>query len=384
MSDKHQWAPRLSQVLILVLLLTLAGCGAFWKATVVAPDGSSFVVNHRVLNDLTALYGKEQGLPVERVLVKAGHRAVECLVATEPGGTRHEFGWAAAAVDAWWQKDGQLTIGGETFAVSLLEVEAPALLGQVQASITDIAPTTAAALGLPVPAQATGQALQTPATSARQALLLFLDGLGYLRYDQAQREGLVPHLTELGEPLIGLTVYPPITSVASAAVLTGAPPEVNGVDRRGIRKTETETLFDVATRNGLEVVAVEGEALPFNLRATDTQLSGDWDGNGSTDDNVLANTLLILETTKPDLLYVHIHGIDDTAHTYGPTAPEALDAIRQVDVAVGKLIDVLPADTLILVFADHGQHPVVEEGRLGNHGQLLDTDMFVPIWVAKK
>jgi hypothetical protein len=381
-----QRAYRPIGLLILVLLIVLVAYGPSltWQATVAAPDGSPFVVNGRVLSDLIDLYGEEQGIPVERLLVKAGHHAVERLVATEPDGTRHEFEWAAVAANAWWQKDGRLAVGGETFRVSQLEAKAPALLGQVQASITDIAPTAAAALGLPAPAQATGQALQIPATGTRQVLLLFLDGLGYLRYDQARSDGLIPNLSALGQPLIGLSVYPPITSVASAAVLTGAPPEVNGVDRRGIRKTDVETLFDVAARGGLQAVAVEGEALPFNLRAIDVQLSGDRDGNGSTDDNVLANTLLALETTKPDLLYIHFHGIDDAEHTYGPAAPEVSDAIRQVDAAVGELIDALPADTLILAFADHGQHPVEEEGRLGNHGQLLDTDVFVPIWVAKK
>jgi len=355
-----------------------------WQATVANPDGSSFVVNRRVLSDLTELYGEEQGLPVERVLVKAGHRAVERLVATEPDGTRHEFEWATVATNAWWQKDGRLTVSGEAFRVSNLEAIAPVLLGQVQASITDIAPTAAAALGLPAPAKATGQVLRLPGTNTRQVMLLFLDGLGYQRYEQARGEGLTPNLSKLGEPLLGLSVYPPITSVASAAVLTGAPPEVNGVDVRGIRKTETETLFDVAVRSGLEVVAVEGEALPFNLRAAKVDLSGDRDGNGSTDDNVLANTLLVLETTEPDLLYIHFHGIDDAEHTYGPAAPEVSEAIGQVDAAVGELINALPADTLILVFSDHGQHPVVEEGRLGNHGQLLDTDIFIPIWVVKK
>jgi predicted AlkP superfamily pyrophosphatase or phosphodiesterase len=200
-----------------------------------------------------------------------------------------------------------------------------------------------------------------------------------MRYVEARDAELIPHLAELGEPLVGLTVYPPCTSVATAALLTGAPPQVNGVDRRGIRKTDVQTVLDVATAAGLCVAAVEGEALAFSLGSAEAQLSGDRDGNGMTDDNVLANALDVLENGMPDLFYVHFHGIDDAGHAYGPGAPEEEQMLREVDAAVGQLLQAVPTDTLVLVFADHGMHAVDEERRLGNHGHLIERDMFIPI-----
>jgi predicted AlkP superfamily pyrophosphatase or phosphodiesterase len=205
-----------------------------------------------------------------------------------------------------------------------------------------------------------------------------------VRYLEARNAGLIPNMAALPEPLVGLTAYPPSTRVGTAALLTGAPPEVNGVDGRKTRKTELETLFDVASAAGLRVVAVEGEALAFNLRGAKVQLSGDRDGNGSTDDNVLANALAVLEAGMPDLFFVHFHGIDDAGHTYGPGAPEEESTIREVDAAVGQLLDTLPADTLIIIFADHGMHRVEEEGRQGNHGDLIARDMFIPIFMTIK
>jgi predicted AlkP superfamily pyrophosphatase or phosphodiesterase len=127
-------------------------------------------------------------------------------------------------------------------------------------------------------------------------------------------------------------------------------------------------------------VAVEGDALAFNLRSAGVQLSGDRDGNGSTDDNVLANALAVLNEGMPDLFYVHFHGIDDAGHTYGPGAPEEEAVIHEVDAAVGQLLTALPADTLVIIFADHGMHRVEEEGRLGNHEHLIERDMFIPIF----
>jgi hypothetical protein len=383
----------------IVLLTILTSCGPSWEATVAGPDGSDLAVDAGVLEYLvgattergTDPAGEEGGVALERVLWAAGHYVIERLVLVEPEGARHEFAWPAVAGDAWWREDGQVAVGGEAFPVARVEAEPPALLGQVEARITGIAPTVSAALALPRPAQASGRALEVPRTD--QVLLLFLDGFGYVRYLEALEAGLIPNLAALPEPLLGLTEYPPSTRVGTAALLTGAPPQVNGVEGRGVRSTDAETIFDVAGAAGLEVAAVEGEALAFNLRAAEVQLSGDRDGDGSTDDNVLANALDVLgcasggctgDAAMPDLFFVHFHGIDDAGHTYGPGAPEEVAAIRQVDAAVGRLLGALPSGTLTIIFADHGMHRVEEEGRTGNHGHLIERDMFIPIFVTTK
>ena len=378
-------------VSLCLVCLALVACRAGWETTIVASDGSAYTVDASTLKALKTYIEEEegqQGVPLERVLWDAGHPLIEQLTLVQPDGTRIPLDWAASAGGdssvgtVEWLRNGQLKVGGQAHRVERIEVQPHALYSQVQASITDLAPTTAAALGLPAPAQATGRALD--ARHADHVLLLFLDGFGYVRYSEALVAGLIPNLAALGEPLVGLTVYPPCTSVASAAVLTGAPPQANGVDQRGIRKTETETLFDVATEAGLGVVAVEGDALAFNLRNAEMTLSGDRDGNGSTDDNVLANALAVLEEGMPDLFWVHFHGIDDAGHTYGPGAPEEQAAIQGVDDAVGQLLQAVPAKTLIIIFADHGMHQVEEEGRLGNHGHLIERDMFIPVFLVTR
>jgi len=215
-------------------------------------------------------------------------------------------------------------------------------------------------------------------------LLILLDGFGYAWFELARDAGAAPTLSALDEPLMALTTYPPSTSVSMASLLTGAPPQVHGVDVRGERKTETQTLFGVVSTAGRDGVAVEGESLPFNLPGVTLELSGDRDGNGSTDDNVLANALAVIEAGMPDLLFVHLHGVDDTGHTYGPGSPEQLATIRVVDAAVGDLIEAVPEDTLILIVADHGQHRVEEGDALGNHGHLIIEDMLIPIWAFEK
>jgi len=367
--------------LALTLLVALVGCGPSWEATLIQPDGSPFTVNRDTLDSL-AEFAEEEGVPVERVLFAGEHYAVERLIVTDTDGTRREYDWAQAAIDAWWQDDGQVAIDGETFPASRVEVEPPALLEQVEASIVDIAPTIAAALDIAAPSQATGRALDAP--RADHVLLLFLDGLGYVRYTEALADGLIPYLATLEKPRVGLTTYPPCTVVSTASLLTGAPPSVHSATQRNIHKTETETLFDTATAAGLRVVAVEGYAVSFNLRSAELRLSGDRDGNGSTDDNVLANALAVLEEGMPDLFYVHFHGIDDAGHEYGPGAPEEKAKIREVDAAVEQIVEAAPPGTLVIVFADHGMHAVNESGRLGNHAHLIERDMFIPVQLTMK
>lgn len=374
------WVFRWSLAVIMLLGLLGCGVGRSWSVEVLRADGSTFVVDADVYERLRGPAELVTGLSVDRVLWEAGHRAVAMIQVSDLQGKVHRFDWPSEASDAWWLKNGQVSIGGKALAAARIEADPPALLHDVQGDITDIAPTVAASLGLPAPAGSTGRVLDAPAAS--HAALIFLDGFGYVRYQEALQAGLIPHLAAFGDPLLGLTVYPPSTRVGTAALLTGAPPSVNGVDQRFIRHTELETLFDVATEAGLEVVAVEGESLAFNLPNAMVTLSGDRDGNGSTDDNVLANALTVLEQRMPDLFFVHFHGIDDAGHDVGPGRPEEEVAISGVDAAVGEVLQALPNDTLVVIFADHGMHRVGEEGRLGNHGHLIERDIFIPIMIG--
>jgi hypothetical protein len=307
---------------------------------------------------------------------------IDSITVTETGGTSDFYHWADAAGSLQVNKNGYLRDGEREIQPESILVTRSAWENGVEGHIYDIAPTAAAALGIPAPALSTGEDLGGKPADA--VLLLFLDGFGYIRYQEALEEGLIPVLGKLDPPLVGLTTYPPVTTVSSASLLTGTEPSRHGVDTRGIRTTENETLFDVAQQAGLRVVAVEGEALAFNLRSAELKLSGDRDGNGGTDDNVLANTLAVLESGMPDLLFVHFYGIDDQGHAVGPGAPAEQEKISEVDTAVGKILEVLPSGTRVIIFADHGMHLVDADGRQGNHGHLIPRDMLIPIWLFTK
>ena len=218
--------------------------------------------------------------------------------------------------------------------------------------------------------------------------LIFLDGFSYKTYQQALSENLIPNIARDATVYQAITVYPPRTTTSSAALLTGLTPNESGVNITGVRTTEARTIFDAATEKGITSIAIEGESLAFNLRNTTPVLSGDRDNNGATDDNTFENAMGVLSEGVPDLAWIHFHGIDDLGHYTGPITDEVLDKVVEVDGYVGQILDILPENTLIIIFADHGMHYEYEyeeeEEKFGNHGNLIYEDMVVPIIIQTK
>jgi predicted AlkP superfamily pyrophosphatase or phosphodiesterase len=212
--------------------------------------------------------------------------------------------------------------------------------------------------------------------------MVLLDGTQYQKLHQLIQAGKLPFFQNYkNEIQQGLTVYPPITTTASAALLTSALPQENGVYGYGYRTTEMTTLFDLAASAGRSIEAVEGSSLPFNLRNAEATLSGDRDGNGFSDDNVFQNSLDVIDSRMPDLLYIHFHEIDDMGHSFGPESSEYEQALIRVDKYLSEIYAKLPINTLLAIFADHGMHETPEGG---NHGTLTAEDLIIPILFITK
>lgn len=368
----------LFRIMLILLTLWVAGCSPEWEITLTSTEGVEVSLNHQVWESY-ARFKDQDGIPLEQILYGLGFEVIDQIKVQDRSGERFEASWETAAGSARLRENGRVLLQGREISPAIIAVVSSPWVRKAEASILDIAPTTAAALDLRTPEIARGKALDPP--HADHVLLLFLDGFGYLRYQESLEQGLIPTLKSLGPPLVGLTTYPPITTVSTASLLTGAPPSVHQVETRGLRKTDQETILEIAAEAGLRVEAVEGEALAFQLRGAATQLSGDRDGNGETDDNVLENALAVLEAGPPDLFLVHFHGIDDLGHEVGPGASPECEKIREVDESVGTLLQAAPPRTLVIIFADHGMHAVEEGKRRGNHAHLIPRDMVIPIWM---
>jgi len=371
--------------LLTFLALLLSACSTNWQIEITKNGNKNgqFGFDDFAFYLETSGEEDEEGDLIETILLGQmlyinGFTLIDEITLIDEDGITSTFGWDEIALQTRLSMKGMVTIDGEEYSPVTIDVKDSALVTEIDYSITDIAPTMAHVLGLPDLAEASGDVLVD--SSAAYGVMILIDGTQYQKLQSMIAAGELPFLASL-DIHQGLTVYPPVTVAASAAVLTGTIPQVNGVFGHGFRSTELTTLFDLAVQEGKSVIAVEGASLPFNLRNAETTISGDRDGNGYSDDNVCTNSLEVINAGMPDLLYIHFHEIDDMGHEYGPESDAYEQAAIRVDGFLSQIYEALPAGTFITIFADHGMHA---EGEGGNHGNLIASDLIIPIIFLEK
>lgn len=367
-----------------ILTLVLTACAPKWAFTVEPSLDEAFQVDKNLLESYGDLMvegdSKCEGIPLEIVLYQNGIEVIETIEVTDIDGGITSIGSKDLIDGVCVSEEGDILLGENVVHPNTVEVNEHDLVMDAR-KIQDIPATTVSALGLEMD-DVVGTALVEE--TYKHVALIFLDGFSYDTYSQSVDENLIPNIQADSSVFRAVSVYPPRTTTASAALLTGLTPNESGVNKSGIRSTEARTIFDAAAEQGLTSIAIEGESMSFNIRNTTAVLSGDRDNNGGTDDNTFANAMEALDETIPDLIWIHFHGIDDLGHQYGPNTDEVLDKVVEIDAYVGEICEILPENTLIIIFSDHGMHYEKEEEEFGNHGNLINDDMVIPIIIKTK
>jgi hypothetical protein len=368
--------------IVFFILFANSGCQSQWKIDILSTGTN---IDSLTKNDITFYIDKSvepiQTIPLGQLLYASGFTLVEDITLHHKDDQEATYVWKEIAEQSTISETGEVIISGESWYPSAIDVTPSPLSKDITYSVMDISPTVAQALGLPDLPDATGKSRITDITQWDHAVMILMDGVQFDILLTMLHEGALPFLGNQDQIYQGLSVYPPITTSASAAILTGTPPIKNGVFGYGYRSTEQTTLFDLAASHGKSVIAVEGSSIPFNLRNAETILSGDKDGNGFSDDNVFMNSIEIIQTNMPDLLYIHFHEVDDMGHTYGPDSLEYRSALISVDHYLSHIFNTLPSSTFVAIFADHGMHTTIDGG---NHGTLLPDDLLIPIIFSEK
>jgi len=206
-------------------------------------------------------------------------------------------------------------------------------------------------------------------------VIISIDGL---RAD-ALAQARVPNLQALTRrgaySLQAQTIFPPATLPAHASMLTGLPPAAHGVDWNDYlpeRGVITSTLFLSARAAGLRTVLVAGKEkfahfdAPGALDAYVFATGGDQD---------VVDQALVQAQAGFGLLVVHLPNTDYFGHLTGWMSETYLFQLTRTDEAVGRLLAALPADTLVIVTADHG-------GLGLTHGLRRPEDMTIPWLIA--
>jgi hypothetical protein len=307
-----------------------------------------------------------RGVLLERYLWQQGLYPV---VGIWSGG--HYVDWADAASRSLWyipaflSPDGELHLFNERLdARDIAVVTAP----RPGLSILDVAPTACGALGL----RGDFDGKDLCRANASQVIVIYVDGLGWCRYCQAKP--VMRNLSAL-EPALACCVYPSVSNVNSAAMVTGACPERSGIDRWENRSIRTDDAVDLALCNGISAEWIDGPRPPVSLRQGIVRVN-DTNGDGSFDNEITDRAAADYDNGTR-LLYVHLFDTDRTLHAYGPYSSQSLESAARADAMIGRLLGHLKPGTLLIVVSDHGGHDIT--GGRGDHGSLLPRDMLVPL-----
>jgi predicted AlkP superfamily pyrophosphatase or phosphodiesterase len=223
------------------------------------------------------------------------------------------------------------------------------------AALSTIDGNSEASLSLAIP--------NTPATSFRRALLVSIDGL---RPDLALR-GEMPRLRSLrqrGSYTFWAETSPePYTLPCHVTMLTGVSAEKHGVTWNEYIEDSypaVPTLFEKAKQSQRTTAVVVGKmkfiALTKPGAVDHAYIPPD---EPVSDDEVATHAVRILRVHRPDVMFVHLPGVDTVGHEYGWGSPQQMAAIAKADLALGMLFDGLEeldlsGATVVLVTADHG------------------------------
>jgi hypothetical protein len=259
------------------------------------------------------------------------------------------------------------------------------------ATLADVLPGAAAALGVPIargdlPADPLG--LAGALGGARRVMVLLVDGLGadLLR----AHADLAPTLASLSRPVGDLSAPCPSTTPVSLATLgTGLPPGSHGIlgfvtDIPGEDRTlnhiqwaddpdpdvwqSRRTVFEQAQAAGVAATAVGPYAYAGSGLTRAAYRGATYTGVVSHGD-LSALALRSLAATPLSLVYGYIPELDLTGHVRGVDSPSWRAQLGLIDRLVEQLVAGLPDDAALLVTADHGMLDVPGETRFDLDGE---------------
>jgi hypothetical protein len=232
---------------------------------------------------------------------------------------------------------------------------------------------------------ASGQTTR-PIPEIRRALIISVDGL---RPDLALR-GDTPNIHKLinsgSFSLWARTTAESVTLPSHTSMLTGVPPVKHTIQWNDDLPLYYRvypafpTIFELAKKAGYTTAMAAGKSKFVALAKPGTL---DWQFIPSEtkieDIDVTAQAVDMILDHEPDVMFVHLPGVDNAGHAYGWASPQQMAAIAQADQCIGLILSALGErhvrdETFIIVTADHS-------GAGWSHGPDDPRSRHIP-WIA--
>jgi Type I phosphodiesterase / nucleotide pyrophosphatase len=253
------------------------------------------------------------------------------------------------------------------------------------ATLADVLPAAAAALGVRVRPGSGPAAGGLELPEARVVVVLLVDGLGHQLL--SERGGHAPFLRSLrSEPASAVLAsgFPSTTATSMGMLGTGLLPGAHGlvglevldpdrdvlfnellwdpqVDPR--RWQPSQTVFEKVAAAGLDVIRIGPGFFDGSGLTEAVQRGGTFVAAHSLEQRVNA-ALAAVRAARSGLVYVYWGDLDKTGHEHGCGSWRWIEELERVDAFTRRLAEGLPSDALLLVTADHGMVDVPLTARL--------------------
>ena len=230
-------------------------------------------------------------------------------------------------------------------------------------------------------------ALPSPGCAAPHVVIVSIDGLRPDVALRADMPGLRALMARGSFTMYAATTDTAVTLPSHVSMLTGVTPAKHGIlfnadPGPGDRRSPLwPTLFELAHRAGLTTALCAGKG-KFSVLAVPGAVDSSFipPRGGMLPDSIVAGVAARwIATRQPQVLFVHLPGLDPAGHANGWGSPAQVAAAGTADRALVQVLRALAhsgaADsTLIIVSADHG-------GAGKTHGGLDARSHFIP-WIA--
>jgi hypothetical protein len=212
-------------------------------------------------------------------------------------------------------------------------------------------------------------------------VIISIDGLRPDALEQADTPTLDELRAQGAYSPAAQTVLPSVTLVSHASMLGGMSPEKHGIywnsNDPDLGKVKGPTVFSVAHEAGLSTAMVVGKPKLEHLVLPDSV--DNYVDAGYTDRQVVAETVTIIQTRMPELLFIHLPDVDTAGHALGWMSPGQLLAVNLTDGLVGEIVAALDvqeylSQTFLVITSDHG-------GIGFKHGGDSPEDITIP-WLV--
>jgi predicted AlkP superfamily pyrophosphatase or phosphodiesterase len=212
-------------------------------------------------------------------------------------------------------------------------------------------------------------------------IIVSIDGLPAGMVDEESTPVLMKMIAEGASTLAAQTVSPSLTLPAHCSMMTGLTPDQHRIKwntyRPALGNLTAATIFDVARDAGATTAIFVGKnKLKHIVQEGDVDVYFVEERN---DSDIMRKALQQLHTNTPNLMWIHLPGVDRAGHFAGWKSGRQLGFVREADRLVGSLLDAIEVldlrdRTVVIVTADHGGE--------GRHHTSMDTGIRTVPWIV--